>query len=771
MKLIKINFILTTFLSIIFCSSLSLAKEKSPYLNCKDLDYAIDSFENRHVNLKLPTIKLPVYIFNSFDHIFNFIEEKMESKEVYFTEKEFLSLSPTIRNGLLSLKKMHLEKKDNTISFTAMHENPYIEGFNERLNEDFVDRFYYNLFRTVYFRKKVISSAETKNFLNFEESSFLESLFLDREIEELKNTLYVSDKLNGNFSSFTKPFYLRYDKKIMKEICNEIYESHSKLSEKIYQKAVYFESKIIEKASNLKIPTEKPDELENPKTQEDLIQKNLNALQMTIYNESQSLENPSLEEKEKIKESTITNFLQDIRLLKEEHNPHKTEEEIESDAYFRYLKALTSSADLRSSVYRDQITSLDNLLRKDYGGIGINISKKLDFILIKSVFPSGPSHKAGLQKGDQIVRIKPSPKAQWISVKDISLDNAVKNIIRGEVGTEISLEITRKTEEKPLVFTLKRRNINPPRLEAPLSIFKVKVKETSVKVGILTVPVFKKGISVSVKESLELAKQKGVQSLILDLTSNPGGLLEEAVTIAGYFIESGLIMAVGAFFGVSEFHNDPDSSLFWDGPLAVLIDQNSASASEVVAGALRDYSRALIMGSSRTYGKFSVQTETPVYKYKSQKIAMVMGTTIQLYSTPEGTNFQGKGIPSHIQLKMFQDNPDNHSKNKSIENASALNTGELFLKSKEQVNAHNLWNPISQSIIQKLKTSHEQTPELQTEEEKKKFIEALSQKVELLELGQMGYKGALEEATIHEKPFYKEALMKAFELHQALVHD
>ena len=432
-------------------------------------------------------------------------------------------------------------------------------------------------------------------------------------------------------------------------------------------------------------------------------------------------------------------------------------------------------------------------LEKIHGGIGVFISQKESPILIQGVFPSSPAHEAGLQKGDQIIRVKPSPKAQWVSIKDMSSKDAIK-FMKGETGTEISLEIKRKTEEKPLVFTLKRRNITIPRLKAPLSVFKVKENKESVKVGILTVPRFNQGMSISVKESLELAKQKGVQSLILDLTDNPGGGLEETVTIAGYFIESGLIAATGTFFEVPEFHNDSDSNLLWDGPLAILINQNSASGSEVVTGALKDYRRALIMGSSQTYGKFSVQGYAPypkfnwpflikMYLYKlfpyffkipmpsQEQTAAVVGITSSLYSTPKGTILQGKGVSSHIQLRMLQDDPDNHSKNKIIENASALDTGEHFLKSKEQVNANNLWSPISQNIIQKLKTSHEQTPELQTEEEKKKFIEALSQKVELLELGQMGYKGASEEATIHEKPFYKEALMKAFELHQALVHD
>ena len=609
----------------------------------------------------------------------------------------------------------------------------------------------------------------------------LELLFLESEIKKLKSTLHISDKLNGNFVSFTTPFLARYDEKTLGEFCSEIYESYSKLSEKIYQRAVYFENKITEKASNLKIPAEKPDELENPKTLEEFIQKTFNALQMNIYNAIQLLKNPRIEEKTKIKENIINGFLQDIGLLKEAHSPHKTEEEMKSDAYFRYLKAFTNSLDFFSSVYKGQTTPIEDLLIKDYGGIGASISKKSDFIVIESVFPSGPSHKAELQKGDQIVRIKPSPKTQWISVKDISVQDA-QSLLKGEVETEVSLEIKRKTEEKPLVFTLKRGNITTPKKEAPLSIFKVKENEESVKVGVLTVPSFSQDMSVSVKESLELAKQKGVQSLILDLTGNAGGIMEEAVAIAGYFIESGLIMATGTFFGVANFYNDPDSSLLWDGPLAVLIDHNSASASEIVTGALKDYERALIMGTSATYGKFSIQFIGPFYTLNTQTssvhptpsqedITMMIKITSGFYSTPEGTNFQGKGIPSHIQLKILQEESNKYPKNKSIENASAIDTGEHFLKSKEQVNAQNLWTPISQSIIQKLKTSHKKTSDPQTEEDKKKFIEALSQKIELLELGQMEHKGALQEATFHKNPFYKEALIKAFELHQALVHE
>ena len=765
-------------------------------LNNKDIDAKLkhikDEFNESLIFLKIATLYTTISgskeneSFSKhfdFDLIFNAIEKKMEGKKVYLTEEEFLNSSPITKPVLSKLIKIHLGRKNDKVSLikNILHENPYTEGFDE----GFIFRVYYNLFRAVYFRKKVHSSAETKNFLNFDENSLLELLFLDSEIEELKSTLHISDKLNGSFVSFTRPFLVRYDEKTLTEVCSEIYESHSKLSEKIYQRAVYFEKKIQEKASNLKIPNEKPNELENLKTLGNLIQKNLNALQMTIYNAIQLLESPSLEDKEKIKESVINNFLQDIRLLKEEYSPHRTEEEVKSDAYFRYLKAFTNSLDFFSSVYKGRTNPLDGSLRKVYGGIGASISKKLDFIVIEAVFSSGPSHKAGLQKGDQIVRIKPHPKAQWVSVKDISLDDAAKNLIGGEVGTEISLEIKRKTEEKPLVFTLKRDNVTPPKKEAPLSIFNVKKNKESVKVGVLTVLSFSKDMSVSVKESLQLAKQKGVQSLILDLTGNPGGIMEEAAAIAGYFIESGLIMATGTFFGVTEFYNDPDSNLLWDGPLAVLIDHNSASASEIVTGALKDYSRALIIGSSHTYGKFSIQDIEPFYTLNIQfsqtpsvpltpsrgDVAMMMKTTTGFYSTPEGTNFQGKGIPSHIQLKMLSEVRDNHSKNKSIENTSALDTGKHFLKSKEQVNARNLWTPVSQSIIQKIKTSHEQTPELQTEEDKKKFIEALSQKVELLELGQMGYKGVSEEATFHEKPFYKEALMKAFQLHQALIHD
>ena len=200
------------------------------------------------------------------------------------------------------------------------------------------------------------------------------------------------------------------------------------------------------------------------------------------------------------------------------------------------------------------------------------------------------------------------------------------------------------------------------------------------------------------------------------------------MAIAGYFIESGLITVTGTFFGVADFYNDRNSNLLWDGSLAILIDHKSASASEIVTGALKDYRRALIIGSSHTYGKFSIQDVEPFYTVRDRNLppdqkesAMMKKTTIELYFTPKGANFQGKGISSHIQLKMLPEVRDKHSKNKNLENSLTFDTGRHLSDSIEQVNAQNLWTPVSQNIIQKLKASHEQTPEFQTEEDKKKF--------------------------------------------------
>ena len=350
MKLIKINFILTTFLSIIFCSSLSLAKEKSPALSCIEFRSLISAFEMMHANLTLPSIgSMESYVSYSphdkdtlnksliflkmatlfpvmsdsenssafkeqfdFELILNAIEEKMEDRERYFTEEEFLNLSPAVKDILFSLKKWHMEKKDDmiyAIKITFDEESPYTEGFDE----DFIFRVYYNLFRSIYFRKKAHSYA-AENFLNFKGKSYLDKVLLKSELEELKNALYVSNKLNETFFLFTKDFSDRHDINSLEllgvenpeidlpskaNICSEIYKTYSKLSEKNYQITVFIESTIIERASSLKIPTEKPNKLENPKTQEELIQIVLNDLQIMIYNGIQSLKNPSLEEKNK----------------------------------------------------------------------------------------------------------------------------------------------------------------------------------------------------------------------------------------------------------------------------------------------------------------------------------------------------------------------------------------------------------------------------------------------------------------------------------------
>ena len=149
------------------------------------LKYVRDKFNESLIFLKTATLYPTIsgsedsVVFSEkfdFDLILNAIEKKMEGKERYLTEEEFLNSSPVTKTVLSDLTKMHLEQKNNKISFIKrfFHENPYTKGFNE----DFIFRVYYNLFRAVYFRKKVLSSAETKNFLNFEKKAhFRTSLF------------------------------------------------------------------------------------------------------------------------------------------------------------------------------------------------------------------------------------------------------------------------------------------------------------------------------------------------------------------------------------------------------------------------------------------------------------------------------------------------------------------------------------------------------------------------------------------------------------------
>lgn len=297
------------------------------------------------------------------------------------------------------------------------------------------------------------------------------------------------------------------------------------------------------------------------------------------------------------------------------------------------IKGMLSGLDPHSS-YLDagDFKDLKEGTTGEFGGLGIEIGTEDGFIKVISPIDDTPAQRAGIKAGDLITRIDDKP------VKDMSLDESVK-LMRGKPGTKIKLTIVRKHEEKPLTIEITRDVIK---------VASVKHKVLDDNLGYIRISQFQARTPEDLLKAISKLKKKlkgDIPGLILDLRNNPGGVLNAAVSVSDAFLEEGLIVYTEGIAADSkmEFKAAPDDVL--DGaPLVVLVNIGSASASEIVAGALQDQKRAVIMGS-QTFGKGSVQTIVPI----TDTIAIKLTTA--RYYTPSGRSIQAEGIKPDILLE------------------------------------------------------------------------------------------------------------------------
>ncbi len=230
----------------------------------------------------------------------------------------------------------------------------------------------------------------------------------------------------------------------------------------------------------------------------------------------------------------------------------------------------------------------------DYGGVGLEISKRDGWVTVITPLPGGPALRAGIRAGDRVIEV------EGVSARDWDTDQAA-NLLRGTPGTDVSLLIERPGVDESIPFTLTRAVIEL--LSVP---FATMVDEG---VGYIPLQVFSETSGREVREAIERLQEEGLTSLILDLRGNPGGLLEEGVGVADLFLADGspILETRGRAAGQNQNYNAVNPEMVPGLPVVVLVNESSASASEIVAGALQDHDRALVMGS-RTYGKGSVQT-------------------------------------------------------------------------------------------------------------------------------------------------------------------
>ena len=265
----------------------------------------------------------------------------------------------------------------------------------------------------------------------------------------------------------------------------------------------------------------------------------------------------------------------------------------------------------------------------EFGGLGLEVTMENGVIRIVAPIDDTPAHKAGLKSGDLIISM------DGVQVKGLSLGESV-SLMRGKPGSEIVLTIVRKDRPEPFEVTLKRAIIQ-------LESVRAELLETGF--GYVRVIQFQTGTATSLRQQLaRLAREAGtaLKGLVLDLRDNPGGVLDGAIQVSDTFLRDGLIVSTRGRAEDSQvtFSASPKDYLN-DAPLVVLVNGGSASASEIVAGALQDHGRALILGTT-TFGKGSVQTILPMLNGAALKL------TTARYYTPNDRSIQATGITPDV---------------------------------------------------------------------------------------------------------------------------
>ncbi len=312
-----------------------------------------------------------------------------------------------------------------------------------------------------------------------------------------------------------------------------------------------------------------------------------------------------------------------------------------------------SDKKLLDSAIRGMLAGLDPhsayLDRKDYkelqvgttgefGGLGIEVGMEDGFVKVISPIDDTPAMRAGVKAGDLVIRLDSKP------VKGMSLKDAV-DMMRGKPGTKITLTIIREGEQKPLTLTLTRDIIR---------VKSVKSRMLEGGYGYVRITHFQSHTGDNMVKAIDNLKKKNhgdLKGLVLDLRNNPGGVLSAAVAVGDAFIKKGLIVYTKGRTPDSElkFNATPDDILK-GAPIVVLVNGGSASASEIVSGALQDHKRAVIMGQ-QTFGKGSVQTILPMGSGAALKL------TTARYYTPSGRSIQNEGIVPDIPLEPVKVEP------------------------------------------------------------------------------------------------------------------
>jgi carboxyl-terminal processing protease len=295
------------------------------------------------------------------------------------------------------------------------------------------------------------------------------------------------------------------------------------------------------------------------------------------------------------------------------------------------IKGMLNSLDPHSSFMPPDIYKEMQINTKgEFGGLGIQISIRDSILMIIAPIEDTPAFRAGVQAGDKIMKIDGE------TTKDMSLHDAVSKL-RGPKGTSVTITIVREGLQEPKDFTIVRDIIK---------IKSVKSKVIDDTIGYVKITQFQEKTGKDLGTALKGLEKEGINALVLDLRNNPGGLLGASIDVAGYFLPPDkLVVYIKGRDGKRIEYLTRDGKSLYDYPMILLVNQGTASASEIVAGALQDWDKAVVLGN-KTFGKGSVQTVIPLSDGSGLRL------TTAKYYTPKDRSIQAEGIEPDIIVEL-----------------------------------------------------------------------------------------------------------------------
>lgn len=342
-----------------------------------------------------------------------------------------------------------------------------------------------------------------------------------------------------------------------------------------------------------------------------------------------------------------------------------------------FLSSLTTSYDPHSQYMSP--STLENFeiqMRLNLEGIGAALQFEDGYTTVSKIIPGGAAFKEGhLKKDDRITGVGEGVSGEIVNVVDMKLQDVVARI-RGKRGTTVRLQVIPAGKSDPVIYSIVRAQIDLTDSEARGEIIEEKRDGVTYKIGVIDLPSFYmdmegarkgttdfKSTTRDVSKILKKFRENRVDAVVLDLRRNGGGALTEAINLTGLFIDEGPVVQVKGKKGGVQVYDDLERGTEWDGPLVVLISKFSASASEILAGAIQDYGRGIIVGDTATHGKGTVQSLLDLgqrlfrFQGNSPKLG-ALKITMQQFYRPNGDSTQNRGVLSDVELPSLTSHLD-----------------------------------------------------------------------------------------------------------------